>query len=96
MSKAKLFLLEDDPNLSESVTEYLEDQGYDVLCAYDAHSAEDILYETKFDLLLLDVNVPSGDGFSLLKNSRVQGNTTPAILRLTFSFKQYNLLFSMD
>lgn len=79
MSKAKLFLLEDDPNLSESVTEYLEEQGYSVVCAYDATSAEDILYENKFDLLLLDVNVPSGNGFSLLKNSRSSGNTTPAI-----------------
>lgn len=79
MTKAKLFLLEDDPNLSESVTEYLETQGYSVVCAYDAASAEDILYENKFDLLLLDVNVPAGDGFSLLKDSRANGNTTPAI-----------------
>ncbi|MDP3119678.1 MAG: response regulator transcription factor [Sulfuricurvum sp.] len=79
MTKTKLFLLEDDPNLSESVTEYLEEHGYSVTCAYDAASAEDLLYETKFDLLLLDVNVPGGDGFSLLKNSRSGGNTTPAI-----------------
>ena len=79
MTKAKLFLLEDDPNLSESVTEYLESQGYTVVCAYDAASAEDLLYESKFDLLLLDVNVPAGNGFSLLKNSRANGNTTPAI-----------------
>lgn len=79
MTKAKLFLLEDDPNLSESVTEYLESQGYSIVCAYDASSAEDILYESKFDLLLLDVNVPAGNGFSLLKNSRANGNTTPAI-----------------
>jgi two-component system, OmpR family, response regulator len=79
MIKAKLLLLEDDPNLSESVSEYLNEQGYDVVCVYDASSAEDILYEQKFDLLLLDVNVPNGNGFSLLKNSRRNGNSTPAI-----------------
>lgn len=79
MTKAKLFLLEDDPNLSESVAEYLEDHGYAVTCAYDAHNAEDLLYENSFDLLLLDVNVPGGDGFSLLKASRKSGNHTPAI-----------------
>jgi DNA-binding response OmpR family regulator len=79
MSKAKLLLLEDDPNLSESVSEYLEEQGYSVTCAYDAPSAEDLLYEQKFDVLLLDVNVPSGNGFSLLKASRKTGNSTPAI-----------------
>ncbi|MDD2265945.1 response regulator transcription factor [Sulfuricurvum sp.] len=79
MTKAKLLLLEDDPNLSESVSEYLEEQGFNVVCVYDASSAEDILYEQKFDLLLLDVNVPGGDGFSLLKANRKEGNTTPAI-----------------
>lgn len=79
MIKAKLLLLEDDPNLSESVSEYLEENGYSVVCVYDISSAEDTLYEQKFDLLLLDVNVPGGDGFSFLKNSRKEGNTTPAI-----------------
>lgn len=79
MIKTKLMLLEDDPNLSESVSEYLEEQGFEVLCVYDASAAEDALYEHKFDLLLLDVNVPGGDGFSLLKSSRKEGNATPAI-----------------
>lgn len=77
--KPQLLLLEDDPNLSESVSEYLDEHGYDVVCVYDASSAEDVLYEQKFDLLLLDVNVPGGDGFSLLKSSREGGNATPAI-----------------
>lgn len=79
MNKATLMLLEDDPNLSESVSEYLEDHGYSVTCVYTASEAEDTLYEHKFDLLLLDVNVPDGNGFSLLKNSRKDGNVTPAI-----------------
>lgn len=79
MKKARLLLLEDDPNLSESVSEYLEENGYEVVCVYDASSAEDALYEQRFDLLLLDVNVPGGDGFSLLKSSRKEGNATPAI-----------------
>lgn len=77
--KARLLLLEDDPNLSESVSEYLEENGYSVVSVYDISSAEDTLYEQKFDLLLLDVNVPGGNGFSFLKNSRKKGNTTPAI-----------------
>lgn len=77
--KTRLLLLEDDPNLSESVSEYLEDHGFEVTCVYDAATAEDTLYEQKFDLLLLDVNVPGGNGFSLLKTSRDEGNATPAI-----------------
>lgn len=79
MIKSKILLLEDDPNLSESVSEYLEEQGFDVVCVYDASGAEDALFEQKFDLLLLDVNVPAGNGFSLLKAFRSDGNATPAI-----------------
>lgn len=79
MSRSRLLFLEDDPNLSESVSEYLEEQGYEVICAYDIPTAEDLVYEQTFDLLLLDVNVPGGDGFSFLKASREGGNTTPAI-----------------
>ncbi len=77
--RAKILLLEDDPNLSESVGEYLEENGYEVVCVYDAQEAEDAMFEQKFDLLLLDVNVPGGNGFSLLKSSRADGNATPAI-----------------
>lgn len=77
--KARLLLLEDDPNLSESVSEYLEEHGFEVVRVYDAASAEDALFEQKFDLLLLDVNVPGGDGFSLLKEARNGGNATPAV-----------------
>ncbi len=77
--KTRLLLLEDDPNLAESVGEYLEEHGFEVVCVYDAPSAEEVLFEQKFDLLLLDVNVPGGDGFSFLKGARREGNATPAI-----------------
>ncbi len=77
--KKEIFLLEDDPNLSESVVDFLEESGFSIACAYTIQEAEDILYERNFDILLLDVNVPDGDGFSLLKSLRKNGNTTPAI-----------------
>ena len=79
MKKARILLLEDDINLSETVEEYLSDEGYDIRCAYDGESAEDLLYEDSFDLLLLDVNVPEPNGFTLLKEARKRGMQTPAI-----------------
>ena len=79
MKKARILLLEDDMNLSETVEEYLGDEGYEVRCAYDGESAEDLLYEEPFDLLLLDVNVPEPNGFTLLKEARKRGVGTPAI-----------------
>lgn len=79
MKKARLLLLEDDINLSETVQEYLEAQGYELRCAFDGESAEDLLYEESFDLLLLDVNVPEPNGFTLLKAARKRGVQTPAV-----------------
>ena len=77
--KAKILLLEDDVTLSETVVEFLEDQGYEVVPAYDGEEASEIIYESVFDLFLLDVNVPLLNGFELLKQKRDEGVKTPAI-----------------
>ena len=77
--KAKILLLEDDLTLSETVVDFLEDNGYEVIPAYDGEEASDIMYEKKFDLFLLDVNVPLINGFELLKQKRDEGVQTPAI-----------------
>ncbi len=75
----KIFLLEDDLMLSEVIVEHLEDDGHRVTALYNGVEAEDLLFEEKFDLLLLDVNVPLLNGFELLKNLRASGNHTPTI-----------------
>ncbi len=75
----KILLLEDDEILNEIIESFLLDKGYDVHCAYDGNEAEDLLYTQRFDLLLLDVNVPSINGFELLSNLRKNFIFTPAI-----------------
>ena len=77
--KAKILLLEDDLTLSETVVEYLEENGFNVDAVYDGEKASDIMYEKNFDIFLLDVNVPFINGFDLLKQKREQGVKTPAI-----------------
>ncbi len=79
MANTKILLLEDDANLNETISEFLEEQGYDVTSTYDGYEAQDILYESKFDLLLLDVNTPGIDGFTLLKEARENGVVAPSI-----------------
>ncbi len=79
MNGRKILLLEDDASLHETIREDLEEQGYVVISAYDGHEAQDRLYEHRFDLLLLDVNVPEVDGFALLEAARAEGVDAPAI-----------------
>ena len=77
--KNKILLLEDDLNLSDTVCDYLEEKGFEVICVYDGEEALSSIYENCFDLLLLDVNVPIKNGFQVLKEIRKDGNNTPAI-----------------
>ncbi|MFK5882039.1 MAG: response regulator transcription factor [Sulfurospirillum sp.] len=75
----KILLLEDDEILNEIIESFLIDKGYDVDCTFDGDEAEELLYSKRFDLLLLDVNVPSINGFELLSNIRKNFIFTPAI-----------------
>ncbi|QOY53395.1 response regulator transcription factor [Candidatus Sulfurimonas baltica] len=77
--RAKILLLEDDLTLSETVVEFLQENGFEVVSAYDGEEASEIIYEQQFDLFLLDVNVPLLNGFELLKQKRDDGVKTPAI-----------------
>lgn len=78
-SRAKLLLLEDDVNLSDTICEFLQDEGYQVDALYDGDEALDKTYENRYDLLLLDVNVPGLNGFELLEELRKREDKTPAI-----------------
>ncbi len=75
----KILLLEDDVILQEIIGEFLEENGYEVEAFYDGEKALDAVGNGHYDLLLLDVNVPSIDGFEILEYLRDIGNTTPAI-----------------
>ncbi len=79
MEKIKILLLEDDAVLSETLEEYLQDLGYEVDLVEDGQKAIELIYEKSYDILLLDVNVPTISGFDLLKEVRKDGNQTPAI-----------------
>ncbi len=75
----KILLLEDDMALHETIKDFLEASGYEVISSYDGDDARDKTYENSFDLLLLDVNIPKLNGFELLNEIRDMENQTPAI-----------------
>lgn len=75
----KILYLEDDLNLSETVAEFLRDEGFEVICAYDGQEALELIYSSSFDILLLDVSVPKINGFKLLRELRDAQILTPSI-----------------
>jgi len=75
----KILLMEDDEILNDVLRLQLESKGYGVNSVYDGDEAQTAICESNFDLLLLDVNVPSINGFDLLKTLRESSINTPAI-----------------
>jgi len=76
---SKILLLEDDEVLSETLVELLESEDFEVIHVNDGEMALDATFVSRFDLMLLDVNVPFLNGFELLKSLRESGDMTPAI-----------------
>lgn len=75
----KILLLEDDTLLHEIIEEFLQELDYEVVCTYDGQEAHELIYEQHFDLLILDVNVPSLSGFDLLKSLKKYSIDIPTI-----------------
>ncbi len=57
----------------------LEEESYEVVLCRNGHEALDATFHNKFDIYLLDINVPLLDGISLLKDLRHGSDRTPAI-----------------
>lgn len=75
----KILVLEDDKLFNDTLEDFLEEEGFEVVTALDPYTALDLTYEQKFDLYLFDVNLPYETGFSLLQQLRVAGDLTPTM-----------------
>lgn len=85
--KLKILVLEDDPLFSESLEDFLDEMEFCVELCRDGESALDKSYERRYDLLLLDVNVPEVNGFEVLQTIRANNDDTPAIFLTSFKDK---------
>lgn len=74
----QLLLVEDDPKIREVIGNYLERKSnhqWEITYAIDGAQAEEAIYEQEYDLALLDIMIPKGDGFSLCRMIRAKGDT---------------------
>lgn len=83
---ATILLLEDDPDLHESVASALAEAGYGVLAARSLAEAESLVRQHSFDLALLDVNVPASDSDSVSFRASDSGSVSPQGNSDGFSF----------
>ena len=80
MNQAQILVVDDDPGVRELVGDVLELEGYEVTIAVDGLDALSHIRKRKFDLYVLDINMPKIDGLVLLEKVRAAGDSTPALL----------------
>ncbi len=76
----RFLLVEDNADLARSVCARLELEGHAVDHACDLASADDHLAVARYDLILLDITLPDGDGRGFLSHHRAAKSDTPVIV----------------
>lgn len=91
----KIMLLEDDASLIDGLEYTLKKNDFDVDVACSLKEARRLLGETAYDLLLFDVTLPDGNGFSLCEELREGSNLVPVIF-LTAADEEYSVIRGLD
>ena len=75
----QILIVEDDSFLNKMLAYNLTADGYGVTAALNARTAADAIRQREFDLVLLDINLPDGNGFELCKLIKPQHPDTIVI-----------------
>ena len=75
----RMLIVEDDDNLSRGITFVFEKEGYDVVCSGTLESAGRAVEQREFDIVILDLNLPDGDGVAFCRMLREASNV-PVIM----------------
>ena len=74
----KILIIDDDEDLSMIISDMLTDYGYRVTHVTDGNGAFELLSDNTYHLILLDINLPDADGFSICRELR-RVSTIPVI-----------------
>lgn len=80
LMKVVILIVEDQQRLAQLLKRNLTDHHYIVECARNCHQAREALCETAFDLIILDLGLPDGDGLDLLREWRENGLKQPVLI----------------
>ncbi len=87
-NKVKILFVEDDPNLSMIVQDYLEMIGYAVDHAADGNKGLELFISNSYQLVILDIMMPKKDGFTVAKEIRESDSLVPIIFLTAKNLKE--------
>lgn len=90
----KILLVEDDAGIVENLTAYLTGEGYRVKSAPGQRSALELVEQEPFDLVLLDVSLADGNGFTVCR--AIKADHKIHVIFLTASGDEYSTVAGFD
>ncbi len=93
--KFKLLIVEDEKRLADIIRMGLQEHGYSADVAYDGFTGKELVMQGKYDLILLDINVPIINGYELCREIRSVNKSIPIII-ITALSSPNNKLFGFD
>lgn len=82
MDEIKILFVEDEKKIANALKTGMEEQGFHVRVAYDGAMGEELFSNYDFDLVILDINLPDINGYTLSRKIRQKNRDIP-ILMLT-------------
>ncbi|MDR0905822.1 MAG: response regulator transcription factor [Oscillospiraceae bacterium] len=95
----RILVVEDDAKLNQIVRKYLSNSGYQAEGCANPNEAYDLLFASRFDLIISDIMMPGVDGFELAETIREQDKTIPILFmtsRDDISSKQRGFRIGVD
>ncbi len=80
MAKGQILVIDDEQAIRDLISEVLNIAGYEVSIAADGLDGLNKIRKQKYDLIILDVNLPKLDGFAILEKVRESAPTQPIIM----------------
>lgn len=90
----RLLLVEDDKGIVTNLSEYLTKEGYEVKSASGQTAALQLVESERFDLVLLDISLSNGNGFTVCK--AIKSNYHIPVIFLTASGDEYSTVSGFE
>lgn len=80
MLRHNLMIVDDEPIVRKSLSDWLKEEGFDILTAEDGYKAIELIEKEKVDCVILDLKMPGIDGIQVLKEIKARRPDTKVIM----------------
>jgi two-component system, OmpR family, copper resistance phosphate regulon response regulator CusR len=84
MAKSRILVVEDEQRLAELLKKQLEESGFDTDVSLDGYVGKQMIESNRYNLIILDINLPLINGYDLCKEIRKSHNNIPIIMLTAF------------